>query len=446
MKFKKTIIYIMFLGLMAWMGACGGGTSVGTSTPNTIPPAENAPPPPNSGPVSPKITQVVKNALSLGASVYPPDLDIPNIPGLDHYAFVTTFDPAIIAVDLNTNPLSVDVGKGLPNLATVSGFGFIIGTAIKDATHAYVLGSEKLVIFNPSNATIYGSIEFTDSINLSSPLAIRNGDGSGAGQVSGSFTPFYPQGLAISGNKLYISFANLTFTGFGTIDKATQSLVRIYDIVGDSITPSAIPYVAANGFNSTGLTALDDGNLLITNSGIGLYDSVTFVFSPTIPATVDLFNTQTSSTIGTLDLGLSYPSFRSWAITPDGNNAFLGSATAGVVIEIGLNPFQIKRGFDNPIVITSTEIGSDYLSDVVISPDGGGLYVASSNNSKVYAVDLTQSQPTLTDQVADFSAPPGVVGVGSMSFRPGQVGVNFTGPDLFLLTNNPGTIAAIFTY
>ena len=427
------------------MGAFGG-SAVGSSSTKEIPAAINPHPAPNSGPSAPKITQIVKNALSLGASLYPPDLDIPNIPGLDHYAFITTYDPAIIAVDLNSNPLMPVADKGLPNLASVSGFGYITSTVIKDANHAYVLGTEKLVVFNPSNASILSEIDFTDSINLSSPLAVRNGDGSSAGAVSGVFTPFYPQGLAVSGDKLYVSFANLTFNGFGAIDKAIQSVVRIYDIVGDNLLPSSVPYVITNGFDASGLTPLNDGNILITNSGVGVYDSSTFVFSPTIPATVDLLNTNTFLIQGSLDLGLSYPSFRSWAITPDGSKAFLGSATAGIVMEISLQPFQVLRGFDNPIVITSREIGSDYLSDVAVSPDSGGLFVASSNNSKVYAVDLTQGQATLTDQIADFSSPPGVVGIGAMAFRPGQVGLDYTGPTLFLLTNNPASLAAIFTY
>lgn len=441
----KIISYLISLMLLIGMGACG--SAVVSSDPNVIPPAINPPPSAGSEVLPPKITQVVRNALNLG-SYYPPDLDIPNIEGLKNYAFVTTYDPAVIAVNLNTNPLSVDLTKGLPTLSSVGSFGFVTATVIKDASHAYVLGTEKLVMFNPSNGNIYGTMDFTGSITIdpSDPLVVKNGDGSPAGYSSGSFTPFYPQGIAVSGNKLYISFANLTFNGFGMIDKATQSVVRIYDIVGDSLSPAAIPYVATNGFNATGLTVLENGNILITNSGIGLYDSTTFAFNPTIPAVLDLLDTDTSTISESVGLGLSYPSFKSWAVSPDGNRAFLGSATAGIVLEVALNPLELKRGLNNPILISSQEIGSDYLSDVAISSDGGGLFVASSNNSKIYAVDLTQDPPILTDQVADFSSPPGVVGIGAMAFRPGQVGVDYTGPDLFLLTNNPGTMGAIFTY
>jgi len=78
-KFRPFAVFFI-LPIFYFMGACGG-SAVGTSSPNEIPAAINPPPAPNSGPSAPKITQIVKNALSLGASLYPPDLDIPNIPG-----------------------------------------------------------------------------------------------------------------------------------------------------------------------------------------------------------------------------------------------------------------------------------------------------------------------------------------------------------------------------
>lgn len=450
MKFKSKSLrraLVALLGLMSLygMGACGGSGAVVTSDPNIIPPAMNPTPAPNSGPLPPKITQVIKNARNLG-SLYPPDLDIPNVPGLSNYAFVTVFSPpAVVALNLNTNDLSVDGTKGLPSLSTVSGLGDVIGTVIADATHAYVLGYNKIVIFNPSNATIYGTLDFSDALTLSESLGVKHGNGSDAGTVSGSFTPFYPQGIAVSGNKLYVSFANLSFS-FGSIDTAVQGVVRVYDIVGNTLVPSSTPYVAASGYNTTGLTVLPNGNLLVTSSGLGLYDSSTFIFAPTVAARLDLLNQQNLEMDNSIDLGLSYPNFRAWALSPDGTKAFMGSAFTGVVYEVALNPLQLLRGINNPIVITSADAGSDFLADVAMSSDGGGLYVASSNNSKVYAVDLTQSSPTLTNQVADFSAAPGLVGVGSLAFRPGQVGVDFTGPTLFVLTGNPGTVGAIFTY
>lgn len=70
------------------------------------------------------------------------------------------------------------------------------------------------------------------------------------------------------------------------------------------------------------------------------------------------------------------------------------------------------------------------------------------NNSKVYAVDLAGDEPTLLPDVVDLSFPGGlgITGAGPGALRPGEPGVDFTTPDLFVLTSNPGTVAAIKTY
>jgi hypothetical protein len=68
-------------------------------------------------------------------------------------------------------------------------------------------------------------------------------------------------------------------------------------------------------------------------------------------------NFSTVQKIASLDLGMTTPAFRPWAVTPDGSEAFIGSASGGYVLQVGLNPFTVVRGEGNPIVVTNAANG-----------------------------------------------------------------------------------------
>lgn len=443
-SFRRLLLALVGLSSLYFMGACG--SAVVTSTPNTIPTSEN-PPAPIDGPLAPVLGQATLNAFILGD--YPADIDIPNIEGLKNIAFITSFFPAgVIAVDLNSNPLQALPGKGLPSLAGINNAGFPNVAFFADATHAYLLTSTTLILFNPSNATVYDTVDLTVPLNLSSPLARINPDGSSASPVSGSFTPSYPSSVIALGSKVLVGFSNLNYTGF-SLTSATQGMVRVFDMQNDSLAAATPEYFVTSGYNTTGLTALSNGKFLVTNSGITQFTPDFSNQLPVTQATVDLMDSQGAALLGSLDLALSTPAFRSWAVTPDGSKAFIGSASGGFVMEIGLSPtFQVIRGVNNPIVITDAHLGTDYIDDVVMANDGGGIYPISFNHSSVYAVDLTGDSPLLTEEKSDLSAPgnPGLTGAGPGAMRPGQVGVDFNGPSLFVMTASPGSLAAINTY
>ncbi|GEM_PF-2155989 len=433
--------------MMSMMGACGGGAAVVTSAPTVIPPSDNTPAP-SAVPLAPVLGQTTLNALNLGGD-FPADIDIVNIAGLSNIAFITSYSPAaVIAVDLNSNPLQVIAGKGLPSLSGINNVGFPSNLFIADATHAYLLTSTSLIFFNPSDTTVYGSLSLSNPITLTSTLASLNADGSPATPIpAGAFTPTYPASIVAVGSKVLVSFSNLAFSG-SSLNRANQGIVEVFDLQGNNLVPSTPPYFTTSGFNTTGLTLLPNGNLLITNTGITQFTSDFNNQVPVSSASVDAANPQTSSLIATLDLGLSTPAFRSWAVSPDGSKAFIGSASGGFVMEISLAPFQVLRGVTNPIVIADGSLGTDFIDDVVMANDGGGIYPMSFNHSSVYAVDLTGSVPQLMSKVVSLAAPgnPGITAAGPGAMRPGQAGVDFNGPSLFVLTGSPGTIAVINTF
>jgi hypothetical protein len=425
-RFSK--LFTILFTLMS-LAACGGG--IGTAPP------------------APILGSVTTSALSL-AGPFPADIDIVDQPGLRDTAFVTTTSPAaVLAVDLNANPLKLSgTFQGLPSLPAQASAGIPSVLFVVDGTHAFLLTSTSLIYFNPTDAAVYQIVDLTTSIELTAPLTQVDAGGNPTGQVSGTFTPAFPSNLAVLGNKVAVSFSDLSFTGF-SLSGATQGIVRLFDIQGNTVVPAAPTYVAATGFNTTGLTALPNGTaFLITNSGLTRFTPDFSNQEPVTSASVNVINPSMGQNIANLNLGMTTPAFRPWAVSPDGKHAFLGSGSGGYVIEIDLDSLQVVRGEGNPIVVTSAQNGTDFLDDVVMGHDGNALFVMSFNHSSVYGLDLTQGEPRLLDQVIDLSFPgsAGITGAGPAALRPGSPGVDFTGPDLFVLTGDPGTVAAIKTY
>ncbi|MFO1518201.1 MAG: hypothetical protein U1F57_00830 [bacterium] len=435
--------------LLIFLSACGSGveTAGNNPLPTTNPSANTPNNNPSSSPPAPKLGQVTTQAFNIGGN-FPADIDIVDQPDLKNVLFITSFSPAaVLAVDLNTNPLQLSATvKGLPSLP--SGSGLPSALTVVDSTHAFLLTSSALIYFNPTTSNVYQTADLTTAINLTSPLNQVNPDGSSAGTVSGSFTPTFPASVAVSGSRVAVTFSNLQFTGF-SLTSAVQGIVRFFDVQGTTLSVPSTVYAATSGYNTSGLTALPNGNLLVTNTGITQFTPDFSNQEPVTPGSVDLLNPLNGQVVSTLDLGLSAPAFRSWALSPDGKNAFLGSASGGYVLEIGLSPLSLIHGVSNPIVVTNAANGTDFIDDVVMGRQGGGIYPMSFNHNSVFAVDLTGATPVLLSNSVDLSFPgnPGTVsGAGPAVLRPGTPGVDFNGPDLFVLTGNPGTLAAIVTY
>lgn len=459
MKTSKFLSKGIILWSLLFLSACGSGIEVapGNTLPNVTPP--NGTPQVSPTPVPPKLTEVTPNAFNIG-SLYPADLDIVNQPGIQNVAFITTsFPGSVIAVDLNSNPLTAIASMGLSSLRP--GSGIPNNLFVVDATHAFLLTSSAVIYFNPSDSnpvtSIYQTLDLTGSITLTANLAQVDANGNSLPDINkdnnmgnpNHFIPSFPASMVFAGNKLAVSFSNVFFVGF-SLDHAVQGVVRWFNINTSFpyLSPSTTEYVATSGFNLTGLTLLPNGNVLATNTGVTKFTPDFSNQLPVTPGSVDLMDFNTVQNIGTVDLGMTSPAFQAWAVTPDGSKAFIGSATGGYVLEVGLNPFTVLRGESNPIVVTNAANGTDFLDSVVMGRLGGGIFPMSFNNSKVFAVDLTALPPVLIADSIDLTDPstPGVTGAGPGALRPGTPGVDFSGPDLFVLTGNPGTMAAIKTY
>lgn len=448
---NKTYFKISFFIFLTFsLSNCGGG--IGTA------------PPSNSLFVQPGIS-----ALTLGD--YPADIDILDQPDLKNTAFVTLTNPAsVIAIDLEKARLGQanfqsENFKGLPSSA-LNGLGYPNSLEILDSTHAFLLTSifgqvGSVVFFNPQTGFVYQNLSLNKKIIVPQNSSLRKVDKKGTllQNVAGLVDLSIPASLAVvrsgANIKLLISFSNLNYNQNNEIDYALQGIVRIFNVQLDPASISPSGFVAAQcgdpsvgGFNATGLTPLSTGKVLLTCTGLTERNDAQNSSVPVTPGGVDLIDPFSETVLSTVDLHLTAPAFREWAVQSDGT-AYLGSSTYNYLLKINIQSSTVSESTKSPFLIIKNERISDYINDVVLNEGEGVLFVMSFNRNSVYRFGIGGEKPEILPDFYDLSFKAslgGVSGSGPTAIRPGKAGVDFTGPDLFVLTGFPGTMAGIKTY
>ena len=430
MKSWKTSLLLLSTAL--GLQACGGSSIETGAIPQPHPSAT-----------------VQLGAFNLGSD-FPADLQIPSGPGLGNTAFVLTVTPpSIIPLNLDSNPIEVSQTFPILDTGNLQALGTPNNLLILNAQQGFVLGSSGVSYFNPSTGQILETQSLVEPLAINTPLVGSgscdyDGDGTEETQLEvDSFAPNFPADLAFLGGKLFVTVSNGCFSGFESF--YLPGLLLAFD-VNDSapyLTPATTPFTLLPGFNATAITVHQD-RLWITSTG-----DTTLLDGASLPET-DSFLTELDpenlEILQSLNLGLVAANFQPMAVTQEGDRGFLGSSAFSEVYEIDLEDFSVVRGANNPIQIF--DVATDFLSDQEISEDGQTLMVSSFNQSAVKRVDLREEEAIVLPEVLDFAftGQPGVTGAGPMALRPGTPGEDFTGPDLWLLTSNPGTVSNATTY
>ncbi|MFO1464158.1 MAG: hypothetical protein U1F66_10315 [bacterium] len=390
------------------------------------------------------------NAFSLGGD-FPPDLQIPDVAGMDSTAFVVNFTPAgVVPIDLEANPLKVSTKFATFDASAIPEAAFPNHVEILSPTQAFLLGGSGVVYYNPTSGAVFQVLDLTTPVNLTQALPLSGPcdydfDTVPDTQVGpGSFSPNFAADLTVIGNRLFVSMSNACFdASFSSF--YVQGLVRVFDINNTPpyLTPAAKPFIVLNGFNATGLS-LANGKLIATSTG-----DTKLVSGNTVPETdsiLDEIDPNSLTVTRSLNLGKVAANFQPLAVTEDGKSGFIGSSAFSEVYEIDLGALTALRGAANPIEISGA--ANDFITDQDIAFGGELLFVSSFNRSAVNAVDLTTSDRKVLGNALDFAFPssPGITGAGPMALRPGQPAADFSGPDLFVLTSSPGTISTATTY
>jgi hypothetical protein len=191
---------------------------------------------------------------------------------------------------------------------------------------------------------------------------------------------------------------------------------------------------------------------------------------------IDVIDTELDCIVATYPLGMGAPSFKPIAITQDRSRALLGSVAYNSVYELDLTVLDnlpescpdsalqlddaVLAGFDNPIFVgfSSEEKVKDYIVQVGLNWNGTRAYATGSDSGTLSILEVETREgvasPKTAGQALSLTPPLNPqdttleeVKPGPLAVRPGRPGIDYSGPDLFVLTGEPdGKMLSIQTY
>jgi hypothetical protein len=301
-----------------------------------------------------------------------------------------------------------------------------------------------------------------------------------------SYDATFTSGVALAADRLFVSTSNLGEGAGGPDTQYRPGAILVYDFDRSQDPPVVgpnpdTPVIITTEFNPTQVTPYSVAGrefVLVTVSGaIGI--------EPDDPGTpeiegggiaignsaIDVIDAETLALVATIPLGKAALSFDVLAIDPSGRVAFTGSAAGRVLYGVDLAPLaSLPSQVATPIVLDRDEavlFDADAPLRLLAIPDGAppescpGETVGVAFNhagDRIYASDFCDgtlavvgadidgsfTTQELRDRFLVLDAIPVVApiradtlgeprGLGSLVVRPGAPGVDFDGPDLFVL-------------
>ena len=298
-----------------------------------------------------------------------------------------------------------------------------------------------------------------------------------AGKPVSDLLPSYTSGIAVSNGKLYVCTSNFSRTGRTPVCPPGTILIYRWNSGSNpaDITPSDPSHLVTTGYNPTEVTALGERFVLVTNTGVIAIQNAQAV--PLTDGSVDVIDTGLDCIVATYPLGAGAPSYKPIAITPDRSRAFLGSVAYNSVYELDLTVLDhipgacpdpdgvpeltdaVLAGYENPIVVgPSRGKVNDFIVQVGLNWNGTRAYATGSNSGTLSILEVETTEGIASPKAAGkvLTLTPGLdpleytqeeVMPGPLAVRPGRPGIDYTGPDLFVLTGTPtGKILSIQTY
>ncbi len=427
----------------------------------------------------------VESRFTAIGSTFPATLLIADREGLRNRALVQTVSPPLgvfsFDLDAGSHPLPFDffdMGGTLQGIVN----GLVIQRG-EDLAFVTTSGAaEGVWLFDPVdafrflNAFTYRGAQF----QLPQPAADSEGT------LVSSVTPTFTSGVARMRGKLYISTSN--FTRAGSNPKCAPGTVKIVGLDEEADPPAffALPppdLIVTTSFNPTEVTPLDDRILLVTNTGVLAIRDDNGV--PLSEGSVDVVDTVHDCIVATYPLGLAAPAFEKIAVAeqalPGGRmvrRGYLGSAGFNHIYELDLtgldayldscpSPGNVPRlddkvlaGPDGPIRATRDPVGAtNHVVQTVVNHNATRGYATGFDTGTLAVLELETATdawgaplpsgktPLRIIQAADPLPTQNESGPGPVAVRPGVPGVDYQGPDVFLLTGTPiGELRGFQTY
>ena len=314
-----------------------------------------------------------------------------------------------------------------------------------------------------------------------------------------SYLASFSSGAALAGGHLFVSTSNLGDGAGSSNPQFLPGSVLVYDLDLAAIPPRVapnpdVPVIVTTAFNPTHVTATSAGGrdfVLVTASGaIGIAEDVPG--TPEIEsagialtdAAIDVIDAATLELVATVPLGRAGLSFERLAIDASGRVAVAGSAVsrwllaadlavlpglpasvpAPIVLDGSSGPDAVVFDADTPFQIPARANGAPaascpgftagiafdhagrrlYASDFCdgtlarVDVDLAGAPPAPLPAGQFHFVDLANVTAALRSDTLGLPRGPSAV-----ELRPGIPGVDFSGPELFLLVSQPGLLCGI---
>ena len=306
------------------------------------------------------------------------------------------------------------------------------------------------------------------------------------GNLVSSVTPTFTSGVALMRGKVYISNSNFTRTGSNPI--CAPGTVKIVDLDESVDPPAFVPLpqpdvIVTTSFNPTEVTPLDDRILLVTNTGLLALRGDTGV--PLTEGSVDVVDTEQDCIIANYPLGLGAPSFAKIAIAEQEvqggrivRRGYLGSAAFNHVYELDLTGLdahlgscpaagsvptlsaKVLAGPDDPIRMTNDPANSaNLVAQTVVNHNATRGYATGVNSGTLAILALETGTDGAGAPLPSRKSPLRIIRAtdplptqnesepGPVAVRPGVPGVDYQGPDVFVVTGTPiGELRAFQTY
>ncbi len=362
---------------------------------------------------------VEENLAKLGR--VPADIEIRG----DRAYVVNGFFDNIYIFDLNQNPPEKIGEIKLPPNSNP------IDMAFLDDTHAYVANN-----IGQSVARVNVQTRVCEA------LIVRAGQGGVTAPCQSVLTvagtPFEePVRVAITKGRVYVTNNNLD-ENFNPMGNGFISMIN-------ATNNQFIGTIQATGVNTTSMVVIGD-TLYAMNNGAVLFDPDTneFTCDFDFPPSIDLVDTQTNSIFDNIPIPLSpeNPTVclpNPLVATPDGRFGYMGLGLVGALLKVDLQSGDVINGTDDPIVLTDLD-SLNLTADIAIR--GNLLFATLFGTDQIAVVDTDDDEVNPFPYIAPF--PAGIRafnpnsdlfdGVQSLAIRPGEPGVDFTGPDIFFIT------------
>lgn len=373
---------------------------------------------------------------NLQAADSPSALALPDLVGLQGAAFVVGQSSGTIRVlDLGASgqpslQRTITVDAGLASGVSLGQLRFVDQTlALVSAAGS---GGEALYLFDPSATSPVVSRLDLSGVRHTWPAGTLNDRGTDVGAQALALS--FPAGGAVAGGRLWIPSSN--FSASFELNPGAVTHYR-FDRANRQVSDQQV--IQTTSFNPTGVTRLATplGELLIvTNTGP----------YATGPASLDVIDPDTARIVGTIPCGPRNP-VGTLVVAPDGRRAYLGSQSAAEVYLFDLEGLSALKGNASSQDLSARFLGgyslpgagsTHFVSGLAVSASGRYLYAVDFNESRLWALDLTQPELVFESRTFARGGTPANFEnqANLLARRPGVPGVDFSGPALWLLTIN----------